>query len=368
MPVYHSSQVLDWISKDFTYTWFAFQACSYHATKNFIESIIVVCQGGGWYEHVILVTHHKIPVLLRYPGQSLGPQSLKGRRGVAQAKGHPLLLVQPQFTCESGFYFVLFSQRDLPEGRTQVQYGEDVGFAKFREALVYSRYRVRIFSCHCVQVTKVATKPKLPHFFLAMTNPQAQGDFEGFIMSYSSNISISARHASDLLDVIRLAPSIWGMAPSSNSISYSTKLQQTISAFCFENTSAFRIKIALNDSKSPLPTLPLKCSISGKTYLLWRSSLCMCRYRSRQFSLKLYIYQLDSGSLSRYISSSFVSPHSRSSSAKRNQVSSHAESKPWCPVCSITHWHTARFVLLKSSGLKSPSFDYLGWVPDRPFY
>ena len=41
-------------------------------------------------------------------------------------------------------------------------------------------------------------------------------------MSYSSNISISARHASDLCGVIRLAPSLWGTAPSSSSISCST--------------------------------------------------------------------------------------------------------------------------------------------------
>ena len=53
-------------------------------------------------------------------------------------------------------------------------------------------------------------------------------------MSYSSNISISARHASDLCGVIRLAPSLWGTAPSSSSISCSTKLQQPISAFRFD--------------------------------------------------------------------------------------------------------------------------------------
>ena len=70
-------------------------------------------------------------------------------------------------------------------------------------------------------------------------------------MSYSSNISISARHASDLCGVICLAPSLWGTAPSSSSISCSTKLQQPISAFCFENTSAFRSKTSRSISKSP---------------------------------------------------------------------------------------------------------------------
>ena len=38
------------------------------------------------------------------------------------------------------------------------------------------------------------------------TTPEAQADFEGSIKSYSSNISFSARHASDLCGVMRLAP------------------------------------------------------------------------------------------------------------------------------------------------------------------
>ena len=175
-----------------------FSACSFHATKDLIESIKVVCQGGCCYDHVIHVKHHSNPVLLRYSGQSLSHQSVKGRRGVAQAKGHPLPLVQPQFTCESGLLSVLHPQRDLPQGRTQVQCGEELGVAKFREALIYSRYRVGIFFCHCVQVTKVAKKPKLPPFFLVMTTPQAQGGFEGSIISHSSSISVSALHASNL--------------------------------------------------------------------------------------------------------------------------------------------------------------------------
>ena len=84
-----------------------------------------------------------------------------------------------------------------------------------------------------------------------MTTPQAKGNLEGSIVSYSSKISISARHASDLCGVIHLAPPLWGAAPSSSSISFSTKLQQAISALCFENTFAFRFKTARNDSKSP---------------------------------------------------------------------------------------------------------------------
>ena len=126
----------------------------------------MVSQSGCCYDHVIHVTHHKVLVLFRHSGQSLSHQSLKTGRGVAQAKGHPHQLVQPQFTCESGLFSPLLPQRDLPGGRTQVQCGEDFGVTKFREALVYSRYRVRIFYCHCVQVTKVAIELKLPSSFL----------------------------------------------------------------------------------------------------------------------------------------------------------------------------------------------------------
>ena len=182
---------------DFIFRWFAFQACSFHARRHHRVD------QGALPRWVLLsprhprTTAHKIPVLPRYSGQNLSYQSLKGRRGVARAKGHPLPLVQLQFTCESGLFSVLLPQRDLPEGRNQVQCVEELGVAKFQEALIYSRYRVCIFFCHLVQVTKVATKPKLPSFFLAITTPQAQGDFEASIMSYSSNISISVRHASD---------------------------------------------------------------------------------------------------------------------------------------------------------------------------
>ena len=126
------------------------------------------------------LTHHKFQVLLRHRGQSLSHQSLKSGRGVAQAKGHPLPLVQPQFTCEFGLFSVLLPQRDLPEGRTQVQCGEELGVAKFREALVYSRYRIRIFHCHCIQVKKVATEPKLPPFLLGHDYPASPRRFRGF--------------------------------------------------------------------------------------------------------------------------------------------------------------------------------------------
>ena len=197
------------IPQDFTFRWFAFQLCSFHAAKDLIEPINVVFQGRCCYDHVIHVTHHKVTVLLRHSGQSLSWSSCTGTTPIHM---------------RIRFFSVLLPQRDLPEGRTQVQCGEELGITKFREALVYSRYRVRIFYCHRVQVAKVATKPKLPLLFFAITTPQEHGDFEGSIMSYSRNISNSARHTSDLCGVIRLAPSLWGMAPSSNYISCWTKL------------------------------------------------------------------------------------------------------------------------------------------------
>ena len=98
-----------------------------------------------------------------------------------------------------------------------------------------------------------------------MTTPQAQGDFEGSIMSYSSSISISAQHASDLWGIIRLAPSLWRAALSFSWIYCSTKLQQPISALCFEKMAAIRFKTAFSNSNATFPILPLKCSISGRT-------------------------------------------------------------------------------------------------------
>ena len=124
------------------------------------------------YDYVIHVTHHKIPVLLCHSGQSLSHQSLKSGRCVAQAEGHTLPLIQPQLTHDSGLFSILLPQRDLPEGRTQVKCGEELGITKFREALVYSRYRVRIFYRYRVQVAKVATKPKLPQISFSQLLPR----------------------------------------------------------------------------------------------------------------------------------------------------------------------------------------------------
>ena len=116
------------------------------------------------------------------------------------------------------------------------------------------------------------------------------------------------------------------------------KLQQPISALCFENTCAFRFKTFRNFSKTPSPIFPFKCSISGKTGLSDSSSYDEGRYGKfeqldKQSSVsdfiennllidfnslilfKFYLYWHDKDSLSHHVSSSFVCPHSLSSSA-----------------------------------------------------
>ena len=122
-----------------------FNPASFHASKDLIEPINVVFQGRCRYDYVIQVAHHEIPVLLGHSRQSLSHQSLKSGRCIAQAQGHPLPLVQSQFARESGFLSILLPQRDEPEGRTQVQCGEELGITKLREALVYASFIVTAF-------------------------------------------------------------------------------------------------------------------------------------------------------------------------------------------------------------------------------
>ena len=142
-------------------------------------------------------------------------QSLKSSRGIAKAEGHPLPLEQTQFTCKSSLLSVHFAQRNLPEGRTQIQCSK-----KNWHRPVSRGFRL------CVVLGKRPLSPRSGSknynrigafpIFSAMTTPQAQGNFEDSIVSYSSNISVSARHASDLCGVMRLASSLCGAAPSSN--------------------------------------------------------------------------------------------------------------------------------------------------------
>ena len=108
-------------------------------------------------------------------------------------------------------------------------------------------------------------------FFLAITTPHAHGDLDGSIISYSSSVSISFLQASDLCGVMRIAPSLCGIALTSSSISCSTKLQHPMSALCLEKTSSFRSSTSLMASICSSVNLPLRCSISGRTGL----SLCI---------------------------------------------------------------------------------------------
>ena len=103
-----------------------------------------------------------------------------------------------------------------------------------------------------------------------MTTPSAQGGFYQVVFEQRF-LFRSAR-----LRLMRcLAPR--SLPPSS--ISCSTKISQTISAICFENTSAFRFKTAHSNSNSPSPILPLRCSIFVKTGALDSSLYDEERYK-----------------------------------------------------------------------------------------
>ena len=87
---------------------------------------------------------------------------------------------------------------NLPEGRIQVQCGGKLDIAKIPEALVYALHWISVLYGHSAQVARVATDSQLSFFLFGYDEPQAQSDFEESIMSYSSSISISARHTYNL--------------------------------------------------------------------------------------------------------------------------------------------------------------------------
>ena len=108
-------------------------------------------------------------------------------------------------------------------------------------------------------------------FFLAITTPHAHGDLDGSIMSYSS------KRFDFFSTRVRF---VWGHAPRPLPVWYrvflkfnfmSTKLQHPISALCLEKTSSFRSSTSLIASSCSSFSLPLKCSISGRTGL----SICI---------------------------------------------------------------------------------------------
>ena len=99
----------------------------------------------------------------------------------------------------------------------------------------------------------MATEPGLPPFFFAMTTWQAQGDFEECIMSYSSNFlfPLGTLPIYEAPFALRLLYEEWRLPL------ILFRVRRSCSSLCLpyvsENTSAFRFKTALNDSKSPSP-------------------------------------------------------------------------------------------------------------------
>ena len=159
--------------------------------------------------------HDEVPVFLGYIRECLGHQSLECDRRVAQSERQPLPVEQSQLAREARFLPILLSEWHLPERRAQIQRRKEFRVPQLGEALIDVGNWVCVLYRHCVQVTEItelqkfqATKAELPPFFFAMITPQAHGDFDGSIMSYSTNISISFLHASDLCGVSLLAPSL----------------------------------------------------------------------------------------------------------------------------------------------------------------
>ena len=121
-------------------------------------------------------------------------QSLKSRRGTAQADGHPLPLVQAQITCESSLFSDLLSQRNLSKAEPRCSVIKNPVSRGSRLYVVLGRRL--LWSLHSGSENRNRILA-FPLFFLAiMTTLQAHGEFESSIISYSSNIS--ARHASNL--------------------------------------------------------------------------------------------------------------------------------------------------------------------------
>ena len=152
-----------------------------------------------------------------------------------------------------------------------------------------------------------------------------------------------------------ISPYLGGTELSSISISCSTKLQQTLSALCFEKTSAFRFSTALSESSSLSDILPFRCSISGRT--------CLFAANSASVGLTGKFEQLDNpSSVSEFLENNFLedfnsfilfSIHtwfackghlvtSNFSEAMRSQVSFPCVLSLWLLLCSTTHSHTVQ--------------------------
>ena len=112
-------------------------------------------------------------------------------------------------------------------------------------------------------------------FFLAITTPHAHGDLDGSIISYSSNVSISFLHASDLCGVHAPRPlPVWYRV----FLKFYFMLNEITTPdirLMPRKTSSFRSSTSLMASSCSSFSLPLKCSISGRTgfsfafHLVW---------------------------------------------------------------------------------------------------
>ena len=169
-----------------------------------------------------------------YASQGLSRQPLKGRCCIAQAEWHPFPMIQAKITCKSTFSVSCFRKGTCQKAEPRSSVVNNLPSQNFERLSSLCVIGQASLMVHAFRVAKFATESQLSSFVFGHDDLTSQSDFEGSIISYSSSISIFARHASDLSDVIRLALSLWRMAPSYYSIACSTKLQQPISALCLE--------------------------------------------------------------------------------------------------------------------------------------
>ena len=95
----------------------------------------------------------------------------------------------------------------LPERRAEIRCREEFRVSQLGEALIDTGTRVSLVSLPRSRNGN-HKKIQVDPFLLALPTPQAHGDFDGSIMSYSINVSISFLHASGFCGVILLAPSL----------------------------------------------------------------------------------------------------------------------------------------------------------------
>ena len=193
-------------------------------------------------------------------------------RCIAQAEGHPLPLVQSQFARESGFLSLSFFRR----GTCQKAEPKSNVVKNLASPSLDRLSSIRGIGYASLIVTSVSSNRKsqqnlsCPPFFSRHYYPASPRRFRGFYhVVFKQHFYFRSATLPIYVASFALAPSLWGTAPSSSSISCSTKLQQPMSALCFENTSAFRFRRSRN---FPHLFSLLNVHISGKTGLSDSSS------------------------------------------------------------------------------------------------